>query len=100
MLGSRDKVKQFSNALLYDDEEIVAQYVGDIVTDIHITMYDFGRDDFNNWPGIPYYGEKEGLLSWAKGENPRYLSSTKSDVISVYCNNDAMFHHKGLLNQN
>ena len=98
MLGDMESVKAFSEALLLRPEEVYyAEYVGDIVTDIHIAMYEFGRDDFNNWPGIPYYGEKEGLLSWAKGENKEYLSSN-NDIISVYCNNDAMFHpSKGLL---
>lgn len=70
MLGGIDKVREFSQSLYYDDDNenpIYAQYVGDIVSDIHIAMYEFGRDDFDNWPGIPYYGEREGLLSWAKG---------------------------------
>ena len=107
MLGDMDKVTEFADALLMDYAEdnenenenvVYAQYVGDIVTDVHIAMYEFGRDDFNNWAGIPYYGEKEGLLSWAKGENSKYLASDNNEILSVYCNNDAMFHpSKGLL---
>jgi len=95
MFGGMEEVRQFADALLTSDDEeqdvIYAQYVGDIVTDVHIAMYEFGRDDFDNWPGIPFFGEREGLLAWAKGEDATYVSSD-SDLLEVYCNNDAMFH--------
>ena len=99
MLGDMERVRQFADALLFEGEqEVVApQYVGDIVTDVHVAMFEFGRDDFDHWAGIPYFGEHQGLLQWAKGENPGYLSSDDG-TLSVYCNNDAMFHpSKGLV---
>eukprot|EP01084_Bolivina_argentea_P008603 16099_1 len=98
MLGGMDQLQLFADGLWGTGEGgIVAPYVGDIVTDIHFAMYEFGGDDFDNWPGIPYYGDRQELLSWAKGENKGYVS-TDNDELIVYCNNDAMFHpSKGLL---
>jgi len=102
MLGrNMDLVKRFADDLLAgvgEKEGVRVKYVGDIVTDVHFAMYAFGKDDFDYWPGIPYFGMNEEMLAWAKGENDDFVSSANDELLSVYCNCDAMFHpSKGLL---
>ena len=81
-----------------ESEEMYPQYVGSIITDIHIAMYFWGRDDFDNWAGIPFYGFGDKMLEWATGNMPEYIGSNDRDKFGFYCNEDAMFHPaKGLL---
>jgi len=76
-------------------------YQGTIITDLHIAMFHLGKDDWDNWPGIPFYGYEDGLVTWALGDNPDYvyqMGDHNDDHMHFYCNEDAMFHPaKGLL---
>ena len=76
-----------------------AEYVGSIISDIHIAMYYFGRDDFDNWAGIPFYGVDDRIVDWSMGNLPKYIASdAENRAFGFYCNEDAMFHPaKGLL---
>jgi len=71
------------------------QYKGSPVTDAHIAMYFWGRSDFDNWAGIPFFGDGDKMLEWATGAHPEWV---REDSFGFYCNEDAMFHpSKGLL---
>merc|ERR1719334_2894235 len=76
-------------------------YQGTIITDLHIAMFHLGKDDWDNWPGIPFYGYEDGMITWALGDNPDYvyqMGDHNNDHMHFYCNEDAMFHPaKGLL---
>eukprot|EP01083_Nonionella_stella_P001022 2945_1 len=73
------------------------QYIGSIITDIHVAMYYFGRDDFDYWPTQPFEGMDDGLTAWALGKNPNYIALDGSRF-TFQCNMDVMFHPgKGLL---
>jgi len=76
-------------------------YKGTIITDMHLAMFHLGKDDWDNWPGIPFYGYEDGMITWALGDNPDYvyqMGDHNNDHMHFYCNEDAMFHPaKGLL---
>ena len=99
-LFGQNQVYEFQSALYDDDSEepLYAEYVGSIITDIHIAMYYFGRDDFDNWAGIPFFGFGDKIVDWAMGKMPEFISSDQRHEFGFYCNEDAMFHpSKGLL---
>lgn len=100
------KIREWSAAVNSesDDNYIMAQYVGDLITDIHIAMYYYGIDNWDFWAGIPFYGVNGELIEWALGDNPDYLQSNGISIANqgiqfkIFCNGDAMFHPaKGLL---
>jgi len=65
---------------------------------IHIGMYFWGREDFDNWAGIPFFGFGDKMVEWSRGHFPEYISSNDRGAFGFYCNEDAMFHPgKGLL---
>lgn len=81
-----------------EDDTVYPQYIGSAVTDIHIAMYYWGREDFDNWAGIPFFGFGDKMVEWARGHFPEYISSNDRTQFGFYCNEDAMFHPaKGLL---
>lgn len=96
-----EQIIEFQKKLYTDDEdepEVYASYKGSIISDIHIAMYYFGRDDFDNWAGIPFYGYGDKIIDWAMGKMPQYIGSNQRHDFGFYCNEDAMFHPaKGLL---
>jgi len=98
-----ENIESFQNKLYAEkpneNEVEYAQYVGSIISDIHIAMYYFGRDDFDNWAGIPFYGVDDQMIDWSMGKWPNYISSdAENRAFGFYCNEDAMFHPaKGLL---
>merc|ERR1719336_2185278 len=93
-----ENVWNVQHTLMYtDDDPVEAHYVGSIVSDIHIAQYFFGKDNYDYWPGIPYLGADDDLLTWSTGEEDDYITDNR-DIIRFSCNEDAMFHpSKGLI---
>ena len=66
-----------------------------MIIDLHIAMFHLGKDNWDYWPGIPFYGYNDGLITWALGDNPNYvyqMGEKNDDDMHSFCNEDAMFH--------
>jgi hypothetical protein len=77
LLG-HDQEQSWTTAFLNTDGNepyYTASYMGDIITDVWLAMYYFGKDDFDNWAGIPFVGENEELIDWAMDETSTYVTT-------------------------
>ena len=99
-LVGKTKMEEIANVIESKQGEFHAQYVGDIVTDIHFAYYKFAYNDWDLWPGTPYYGDDGELVKWAFGDDELYADIVSSDRIQteeqlnelVTCNGDRMQH--------
>ena len=80
--------------------DFYAEYVGDLVTDVHFAYYKFAYNDWDFWPGTPYYGDHGELVEWAFGDNAEFANMVSTERLQreedlnnlVTCNGDRMQH--------
>lgn len=99
LVGS-EMMEKISNVIETKEGEFTAEYVGDLVTDVHLAYYKFAYNDWDFWPGTPYYGDNGELVEWAFGDDEKYKNVISTDLIRseedldelVTCNGDRMQH--------
>ena len=105
-LVGQDMMETIANMIESKQGEFHAEYVGDLVTDVHLAYYKFAYNDWDFWPGTPYYGDNGELVEWAMGDDDTYADIISSDMITseeelaelVTCNGDRMQHPlKGII---
>lgn len=91
-------MREVAQVIATGEGSFTAAYAGDLVTDVHFAYYRAAYDDWDFFPGTPYYGDDGELAAWAFGDegSGEVVSSAamrREELEAlVTCNGDRMQH--------